>query len=116
MPVNSIILMAVKIPVDNEGYLLEPEDWSFELANSIIASMDINMSDVHWEVVNYVREHYEKTTTVPELRHCLKHLRNRHGKDVATRRYIYQLFPYGYGQQACKIAGMRKPLKLMLDV
>ncbi len=26
------------------------------------------------------------------------------------------LFPYGYGQQACKIAGMRKPLKLMRDI
>jgi len=24
------------------------------------------------------------------------------------------MFPYGYGQQACKIAGMRVPLKLWL--
>ena len=116
MSANSIALMAEKIPVDNEGYLLEPGDWSFELASSIAASMQINMTDAHWEVVNYVREHYEKTTTVPELRHCLKYLQNKLGKEVATRRYIYQLFPYGYGQQACKIAGMRKPLKLMLDV
>jgi tRNA 2-thiouridine synthesizing protein E len=30
--------------------------------------------------------------------------------------YLYQLFPRGYGQQACKFAGMRKPRKLMLDV
>lgn len=29
---------------------------------------------------------------------------------------LYALFPHGYGQQACRIAGMRKPLKLMLDV
>jgi len=26
------------------------------------------------------------------------------------------MFPYGYGQQACKIAGMRVPLKLLLDL
>jgi len=26
------------------------------------------------------------------------------------------LFLYGDGQQACKIAGMRKPLKLLLDL
>ena len=38
------------------------------------------------------------------------------GKEIATRRYVYDLFPYGYGQQACKIAGMRKPLKLLLDL
>ena len=30
--------------------------------------------------------------------------------------YLYQLFPRGCGQQACKFAGMRKPRKLMLDV
>jgi tRNA 2-thiouridine synthesizing protein E len=32
------------------------------------------------------------------------------------RKYIYNLFPYGYGQQACKIAGMREPKKLWLDL
>jgi sulfur relay (sulfurtransferase) DsrC/TusE family protein len=37
-------------------------------------------------------------------------------KDKATRRHLYQRFPRGYGQQACKFAGMRKPRKLMLDV
>ncbi|MGD8875996.1 MAG: TusE/DsrC/DsvC family sulfur relay protein, partial [Gammaproteobacteria bacterium] len=53
---------------------------------------------------------------VPEARTLLKHLQTEWGKDKATRRYLYQLFPRGYGQQACKIAGMRKPRKLMLDV
>ncbi len=38
------------------------------------------------------------------------------GKEKATRKFLYELSPYGYGQQACKIAGMRKPRKLMLDV
>jgi tRNA 2-thiouridine synthesizing protein E len=43
-------------------------------------------------------------------------LRQKLGEDEATRKFLYPLFPYGYGQQACKIAGMRKPLKLMLDI
>lgn len=42
--------------------------------------------------------------------------KTRHGKEPATRKYLYDLFPYGYGQQACEIAGMRMPRKLMLDV
>ena len=40
----------------------------------------------------------------------------KHGKEKATRKYVYNMFPYGYGQQACKIAGMRVPLKLLLDL
>ena len=74
------------------------------------------MSDEHWEVVNYIRHQFETNCSVPELRFFLKYLRNNYGHEKATRRYVYDLFPYGYGQQACKIAGMRKPRKLMLDV
>jgi len=64
----------------------------------------------------FVREYFEEREFIPELRTLLKTLRERHGKDTATRKYVYDLFPYCYGQQACKIAGMRKPLKLLLDL
>ena len=68
------------------------------------------------EVVMYIRDYFETKLTVPEARTLLKHMKQLWGDERATRRYLYQLFPRGYGQQACKIAGMRKPRKLMLDV
>jgi tRNA 2-thiouridine synthesizing protein E len=46
----------------------------------------------------------------------LKDFKISYGIEKSTRRYIYELFPYGYGQQACKIAGMRQPKKLWLDM
>ena len=73
-------------------------------------------AEARWEIVRYVREHFESRGTVPEARVLLKMLNERHGKETATRKVLYSLFPYGYGQQACKIAGMRMPRKLMLDV
>ncbi len=101
---------------DNEGFLLDPQQWDKQLAQSIARDIGIEMTDQHWEVVHFIRDHYDNYQVVPEARTLLKTLRDRHGKERATRRYVYDLFPYGYGQQACKIAGMRKPLKLMLDV
>jgi sulfur relay (sulfurtransferase) DsrC/TusE family protein len=41
---------------------------------------------------------------------------SRLGQGQDNPSYLYQLFPRGYGQQACKFAGMRKSRKLMLDV
>ena len=38
------------------------------------------------------------------------------GEAKATRKFVYTLFPYGYGQQGCLIAGMRQPKKLWLDL
>ena len=104
------------IKLDHEGYLVEPSDWNEDVACAIAEKENIEMTDAAWEVVRFVREYYEERQSVPEHRVLLKELRNRHGKDKATRKYVYTMFPYGYGQQACKIAGMRVPLKLLLDL
>lgn len=104
------------VELDHEGYLLEPSDWNKDVACAIAEKENIEMSEDVWEVVNFVRDYYEQRQAVPEHRVLLRELRKRHGKDKATRKYIYAMFPYGYGQQACKIAGMRVPLKLLLDL
>ncbi len=96
--------------------MLEPSEWDETIALKIAASENIEMTEAHWEVVHFVRDYFEQYQAVPENRTLLKTLRERHGSTVATRKYIHILFPYGFGQQACKIAGMRKPLKLLLDL
>ncbi len=104
------------IPVDKEGYLLDPSLWNEQVAEVIARQENIALTEEVWEVVNFVREHFEYHQCIPEHRKLLQELRKRHGKEKATRKYIYNMFPYGYGQQACKIAGMRVPLKLLLDL
>jgi TusE/DsrC/DsvC family sulfur relay protein len=111
-----MILNGTEIELDNEGYLLNTDDWSPELAELLAREEDIELTDERLEIVHFVREHFEERECIPEMRALLKTLRERHGKEIATRKYVYNLFPYGYGQQACKIAGMRKPLKLLLDL
>lgn len=104
------------IGVDNEGFLLHPEDWDKQIAQGLADQLGIKMSVDHWFVVDFVRDYFETNQRIPEARHALKAMKLGIGKDKGTRKYLYSLFPYGYGQQACKIAGMRKPLKLMLDL
>lgn len=104
------------IGTDEEGYLLDPDDWDETLAVKLAAVEDIELTAAHWQVIRFIREYFDDHQSVPENRTLLKHLRELLGKERATRKYIHSLFPYGYGQQACKIAGMRKPRKLMLDV
>ncbi len=104
------------INLDHEGYLLDPSDWNEDVAHAIAQKENIELTDDVWEVVQFVREHFETNQCIPEHRKLLQELRRRHGKEKATRKYVYDMFPYGYGQQACKIAGMRVPLKLLLDL
>lgn len=101
---------------DDEGFLLDPDDWNQDLAVRIAHEYEMILSEEHWQVINLIRQCYSETGIVPELRTILRHLKKTLGADKVTRKYVYNLFPYGYGQQGCKIAGMRKPLKLWLDL
>ncbi len=105
-----------QIATDEEGFFLNPEQWNQELAKAVAQQEGIDLETDHWRGINFIRNYFEERQIVPENRTLLKFLKENLSPEPATRRYIPQLFPYGYGQQACQIAGMRKPRKLMLDV
>lgn len=105
-----------KIAVDMHGFLVDPDDWNLQVALKQAELADVEMTDDHWLVVNYIRDQYEYSSCVPEARHLLKHMKEKLGEERATRKYLYKLFPYGYAIQACRIAGTRVPLKTMLDL
>ena len=105
-----------KVELCQHGYLTNPEDWDKDVAQALADSISCDLNQERWVVVKMVRDHYLERQAVPEARTILKGLKQHYGPDKATRKYLYQLFPYGFAQQACKIAGMRIPLKLMLDL
>ncbi|AAZ98279.1 putative sulfite reductase [Thiobacillus denitrificans ATCC 25259] len=101
---------------DNEGYLLDPAQWVGAHAPLLAARDGLVLGDAHWQVIDFIRDWYARNESVPEARCVIQHLAADRGDKRAAKRALYELFPLGYGQQACRIAGMRKPLKLMLDV
>jgi|TARA_B100001063_G_scaffold102132_1_gene95340 tRNA 2-thiouridine synthesizing protein E len=101
---------------DEDGFLFDPNEWTEEFAIKAATKSGIELTNDHWVVIKMIRDKYESSMRVPELRHILKIMKSKLGEDKATRKYVYQLFPYGYGQQGCLIAGMKQPKKLWLDL
>ena len=101
---------------DSDGFLLDPSEWNHEVADALAEEFNTTLTEEHWLIVMYIREYFDEHQKVPELRHLLKYFEKKYGVEKSTRKYVYNLFPYGYGQQACKIAGMRQPKKLWLDM
>jgi len=79
------------------------------LAELIAKDEDIEMSNDHWEVINFLREYYEDFQIAPAVRVLTKAVRKKMGPEKGNSKYLYELFPYGPGKQACKIAGLPKP-------
>jgi len=69
----------------------------------------VNMTDQHWEVVNFLREYYDEYQIAPAVRVLTKAIGKKLGPEKGNSQYLYDLFPYGTAKQACKIAGLPKP-------
>ena len=61
------------------------------------------MTEEHWAVVRFVRARREADGVTPDARHVIRHLAETRG---AARNRLFELFPYGYPGQACRIAGV----------
>lgn len=92
---------------DDQGFLLEP-DFDDEAVRVIALAEDIELTDAHWEVVNYLRDQYREHGHTPSFRNLLKGMAEiRPGVDS---KYLYDLFPVGPAKQGPKVAGLPQPL------
>jgi TusE/DsrC/DsvC family sulfur relay protein len=93
--------------IDSEGYLVDPTQWDEALAETFAAEENIELTPTHWEVIRFMRHYYEEHLVAPDARFAIRHLANEFGQEARNK--LFELFPYGYVKQACKIAGMKRP-------
>ena len=97
------------LETDEEGYLANLNDWEKDVATVMAKEDDIDLSEDHWEIINFLREYYEEYQIAQAVRVLTKAVGKKLGKDKGNSKYLYELFPYGPGKQACKFAGLPKP-------
>lgn len=93
--------------IDEEGYLIDPINWNESLAEEFARRENIQLTETHWDVIRFMRKYYEEHLIAPDARYSINFLSGKFGQD--SRNKLFELFPYGYVQQACKIAGMKRP-------
>ena len=93
--------------MDEEGYLIDPNTWTEDIAREFADQEQIQLTENHWDAINFMRQYYADHQIAPDVRHVMKHLAERLGPE--SRNLMFELFPYGYAKQACKIAGMKRP-------
>ncbi len=99
------------IATDKQGYLLDHLLWNKALALVMAENDDFNLTDAHWEVINFVREGYLTYNTSPAIRALTKAMKAEFGEEKASSRYLYRLFTEGPAKQATKYVGLPKPAR-----
>ena len=94
--------MSVSVPVDGEGFLINRDDWSEEVAIQLAKADEFAIDE---QIMHYIREAramYENDGVVPPIRKFAKEL------NISTKE-MYDVFKKGPMKLICKWGGLPKP-------
>jgi TusE/DsrC/DsvC family sulfur relay protein len=89
------------IEVNAEGYLKNMDQWTPELAKEMAAKENIELTDKHFEVLNWLRAKQKEGVQLS--------IRKVGASGLVDIKQFYQLFPGGPLKISSKLAGIPKP-------
>ncbi len=93
------------IETNDNGHLLDHKEWTEDMARQMAAAEGIELTDRHWDLINYLREEYIENGTQPNTRTILKAMSAEWGEKL-KQKDVYELFPLDPSKQGGKIAGL----------
>jgi tRNA 2-thiouridine synthesizing protein E len=98
-----LTLAGKTVEVTEEGFLVNPDDWTEDMAPALAESEGIyELTDQHWKVINFMRNDFQEKGQIPTIR------RMKNAGGIPTKE-LYEMFPKGPAKKAAKIAGLGKP-------
>jgi len=86
---------------NEEGYLKDFSQWTKEIGTEIAKENDIEMTDKHWEVIDYLQDKFKNEDALS--------IRGIKKSGIINIKEFYELFPKGPLKVSTKIAGIPKP-------
>lgn len=95
---------------DPRGYLTRRQQWQPWVAEAMAAEDELELTEAHWEIIHFLQGYYDEFQMAPPMRVLVKAVAVRLGRDKGDSRYLYRLFPEGPAKQACRYAGLPRPV------
>ena len=94
------------VETDANGYLVNIEDWSEDVAKAMAEKEGIELSDKHWDLINYLRDEYiNNGGNQPNTRNIVKAMSAKWNEKLGQKD-VYELFPKDPSKQGGRIAGL----------
>ncbi len=96
-----------EIETTDSGFLVDIADWSEEVARAIAQQEDLELTDRHWDVINYLRDEFiHNNGNLPNTRNMVKTMAKAWGDKKLSAKVLYDLFPGNPSKQAGRIGGL----------
>ena len=106
---NELTLNGKTFGLDKDGYLLDLNDWSAEVAQALAAQAGIELSAEHWEILELLRSFYQEFELSPATRPLIKYTALKLGPEKGNSLHLNRLFSGTPAILAAKLAGLPKP-------
>jgi len=87
---------------DGDGYLVNRDGWTEEIARAMAAADGVELTDVKWNHIQKAREFYDEFGVVPPIRKFVKYI----GED---QKEVFSLWMTGPMKPITKYGGLPKP-------
>ena len=94
-------IAGAQVNVSDDGYLEDMSQWNQDIAREIASEIGIELTDKHFDVINYLREKTEAGEALT--------IRKVGKSGVVDIKGLYKLFLKGPLKFSSKIAGIPKP-------
>jgi tRNA 2-thiouridine synthesizing protein E len=92
----------VVLELNDEGYLLDKSQWTKEIAKAIAQEENIELTDKHFEVIEFLRDRVAKGESLT--------IRSIGKSGIVDIKGFYALFPGAPLKLATRIGGLLKPV------
>jgi tRNA 2-thiouridine synthesizing protein E len=106
---NTLHVGDQRIALDQEGFLLDLQDWSEPVAAALAEREALPLTAEHWEILHLLRAFYQEFQLSPATRPLVKYTALKLGPDKGNSLHLNRLFKGTPAKLAAKLAGLPKP-------
>ncbi len=94
------------IDTSDSGYLINIDDWSEGLAETLASADSLDLGERHWDVIHYLRDEFiNNAGNQPNTRTMVKEMSDKWNDKIKSKD-LYDLFPGDPSKQGGRIAGL----------
>ena len=90
------------ITFDEDGFMDDVNQWDRDVATTLAEEIGIDLTELHWKVIEFSRSDFMEQGDAPSLRRITK------VGGVPTKD-LYKLFPKKPAKKVAYVAGLKKP-------
>lgn len=95
------------IDFNPDGFLSDFHSWSRDVAMAMAEEQGLELTDCHWDVINFMRDFFGDFETPPSPKQIIAACGEKiTGSAKCRQKDLKAIFPNGGCKQACQLAGL----------